>query len=642
MVRIGIIGVGPRGLTVLERIIAHERQRKSAEIEILLFDPKPPGAGCHDPEQSDIHLVNTVAGQLTQFSDASVIDAGPVMNGPSFYQWLQQQMQLGTISPPAGARVSPDAYYSRGMFGRYLLWAFRYISALAPSHVRVVFKQTSVTGAHRDGEDRWILETDDANVRVDYLFLTTGHTKPAARPSDMPSLSPLRGRETLVVDDPYPIQRRLGVVTADMTVAVEGMGLTAFDVLAELTEGRGGQFINDATTGEMRYARSGDEPRIVLFSRSGIPLGARAVNQKGVSGQYKARFLYTAKLRELRSMRKLDFVEDVLPLLLADMEHAYYDAYLRARDGRDLAEKFCGQFTAAADAEARKALVAQHVPPEDRFSWDQLTSPVPAHALHGREAFSQWLLEHLRHDVKEARRGNVDGPLKAACDVIRDLRDNLRAAIDFGGLTEASHRWVLKELMPIMNRLAVGPPLSRIRELLALIEAGVIEADFGPGATCIQPQRGELMRVRATQWADHSCEIDVLVKARIPMHSPKQDASPLLQGLLADGHVRLFYNGSFHPGGIEIDRHHNWVSGNGSVIENAWALGIPTEGIKFYTFVVPRTGVNSTALVDAGRAVGRMLSMICSSGSARTLAPPSVLPTEEEASVFASLYGELL
>ena len=642
--RIGIIGVGPRGLTVLERIVAHERQRKSADLEILLFDPKPPGAGCHDPEQSDIHLVNTVAGQLTQFSDASVVDAGPVMNGPSFYQWLQQQTQMGVIRPPIEARVSPDAYYPRGMFGRYLHWAFRYITALAPSHVRIIFKQVSVDRAHRDDEHGWILETPDAKVRVDYLFLTTGHTKPAmrSRRPELQSLSFPRGRETQIVDDPYPIQRQLAAVTSGMTVAVEGMGLTAFDVLAELTVGRGGQFMTDVTTGEMHYAASGDEPRIALFSRSGIPLSARAINQKGISGQYKARFLHTAGLRELRTVRKLDFVEDVLPLLVADMEYAYYDAYLRGREGPASAVAFCKQFAATHDAEQRKALVAQHIPPEDRFSWDQLAAPVPAHALSGREAFDHWLRDYLQLDVREARKGNVDGPLKAACDVMRDLRDNLRAAIEFGGLTESSHQWVLSEFMPIMNRLAVGPPLSRINELLALIKAGVVEADYGPGASCAYSQRGELMRVRATRWEGHSSgEVDVLVRARISMHSPKQDASPLLQGLLDDGHVRLFHNGSFHPGGIDIDRNHNWISDDGRIVENAWALGIPTEGIKFCTFVVPRTGVNSTALVDAGRAVARMLSMIGGRGSSRSLAPPSVLPTEEEASVFASLYGAL-
>ena len=633
--RIGIIGVGPRGLTLLERIVANERQRPSGQIEILLFEPNGPGAGCHDPAQSDIHLVNTVAGQLTVFADASVVDAGPVVEGPSFHQWLNQQSDIGAGNLLGGARASPDGYYPRSLFGRYLQWAFRYVCALAPPHVQIIVKAAEVIRAHRD-DDAWILETGAAKMRVDYLFLTTGHTKPSRRGAPRAASS---ARETLVVDDPYPIRRNLEAVDSGMTVAVEGMGLTSFDVIAELTIGRGGRFATNAA-GDKRYVRSGREPRIVVFSRSGIPLSARAVNQKGVSNQYRARFLLLQHVRELRATRKLDFVADVLPLLVADMEYAYYDAYLRERIDAAGTAGFCERF-AAGDARERRELVERSIPEPDRFSWQRLAAPVPELALVGRDAFGQWLKAHLLDDVREARKGNLASPLKAACDVLRDVRDNLRAAIEFGGLTQASHRWVLAEFMPVMNRLAVGPPEVRVSELLALMEAGVLEADFGPGAECGAPADGGLMRISAVKWADHSVEAHVLVRARISMHSPQDDASPLLRGLLDDGHVRLFRNGDFPAGGIEIDRNHNWVGGNGHVIRNAWALGIPTEGVKWCTFVVPRPGVNSTAIVDAGRAVAGMLAGLRSGEGERDAHEPLQLRTEAQASEYASLYGSL-
>lgn len=637
--RIGIVGLGPRGLSVLERIVANERRQPSGDIELVLFDPGAPGPGCHDPAQSAIHLVNTVAGQLTLFADPSVLDAGPVMNGPSFHQWLQEQSAIGTLPQLRGLRTSADAYYSRGLFGRYLQWVFRYVCALAPSHVRIIVKKAAVLRAHRDDDGAWVLDTAEAKIRVNYLFLTTGHTKPAAPAPRTARQRPAPGGRTLVIDDPYPMQRALAAVTPEMTVAVEGMGLTTFDVVAELTLGRGGRFNDSAASGEKAYIRSGAEPRILLFSRSGVPLSARAINQKGVSNQYRARFLFADRIRALRAQRPLDFVADVLPLLIADMEYAYYDAYLRERKDELAAVLFCEQLSGA-DAVQRQALIARHVPQQDRLSWAQLAAPVPDSALAGREAFNRWLTGHLRHDVQEARKGNLDSPLKAACDVLRDLRDTLRAAIEFGGLTEASHRWVLSEFMPVMNRLAVGPPATRIAEMLALVEAGVLEADFGPGARCEAAAGGGRLRLSAARWAGHSVAVDALVKARISMHSPQDDASPLLRGLLDDGHVRLYRNGDFHPGGIEIDRQHHWVAENGRSVENAWALGIPTEGIKFCTFVIPRPGVNSTALVDAGRAVQQLLASIRSSqgDAAQPIGGP--LPSEAEASAFASLYGE--
>jgi hypothetical protein len=252
-------------------------------------------------------------------------------------------------------------------------------------------------------------------------------------------------------------------------------------------------------------------------------------------------------------------------------------------------------------------------------------------------------VDHLRQDQIEAKKGNVDGPLKVACDVVRDLRDNLRAAIDFGGLTEASHRWLLSDFAPVMNRIAVGPPVSRIAEMLALIDAGLLDVGFGPGAACHRGGPGDRMRVVSAQWPERSVAVDALVAARVSMHSPADDASPLLRGLLNAGYVRLFHNGAFHPGGIEVCRHFNWVSERGSSVHNAWSLGIPTEGVKWYTFVVPRSGVNSTALVDAGRAVTKMLSMIAGHTTRRPekVTELSSVPSRAYASAFASLHGAL-
>jgi uncharacterized NAD(P)/FAD-binding protein YdhS len=261
--------------------------------------------------------------------------------------------------------------------------------------------------------------------------------------------------------------------------------------------------------------------------------------------------------------------------------------------------------------------------------------------LATRVDFRAWLISYLRQDLVEARKGNIDSPLKAASDVLRDLRDTLRAAIDFGGLTEASHRWLLSEFVPVMNRVAVGPPESRIAEMLALMDAGVLEVDWGPGASCSLDSSGGTLRMASALWPEQAVQVDALVKARVPMPSPKDDVSSLMRSLLDAGHVRLFHNGGFHPGGIEVDRDFNWVSKHGDVVGNAWALGIPTEGVKFYTFVVPRSGVNSTALVDAGRAVEKMLSMIADQAAVRRPVPESDLPTEEYASAFASLYGAL-
>ncbi len=154
-----------------------------------------------------------------------------------------------------------------------------------------------------------------------------------------------------MIDDPYPIREQLACVSPGMTVGIEGLGLTSMDVISELTVGRGGRFHVDAS-GRHTYTASGREPHLAVYSRSGLPLTARARNQKGVSTQYRARFLKLDVVRALRAQRKLDFRNDILPLLWADMQYAYYEAYARLKRDTLLSVLLLNQFVATDSADA--------------------------------------------------------------------------------------------------------------------------------------------------------------------------------------------------------------------------------------------------------------------------------------------------
>lgn len=82
---VAIVGVGPRGLNILERIKAiFECQSIEVELVVHLINPKEPGQGVHITNQTEDLLINTIAGQVTMFSDATVTNAGPIVKGPSF------------------------------------------------------------------------------------------------------------------------------------------------------------------------------------------------------------------------------------------------------------------------------------------------------------------------------------------------------------------------------------------------------------------------------------------------------------------------------------------------------------------------------------------------------------------------------
>lgn len=606
-INIAIVGLGPRGLCILERLIANLKEFSDAsalDINVHLFDPNMPGSGCHSMTQPDYFLVNTVASQITQFSDPSVQDAGPVLPGPSFYEWLVEYKK-DTIK-----ELIQNAYYSRALFGEYLHWVFYYLLDLCPNFINIFHYKKMVLDVSENDDCSWLLHMKEEVINVDFIYLTTGHTfkKPSQGEKDlahqikkMKTINPLLD----MILNPYPVVEQLSNIHQAYSVAIEGAGLTTCDIIAELTVGRGGHFdyINDKFT----YHPSGKEPKILIISRSGIPLSARAINQKGVDGQYKPRIMTVDNIQSLKMQHgKLDFEKHVFPLLYLEMSYVYYMTLIKNQQHQERADQFSEAFINAVDSSTRDKIINQFVAKEHHFDWCKLLNPVPENLNQG--TFMDWLYLHLKGDIKSALQGNVDNPLKAACDVLRDVRDILRSAIDFSSLTEASHLSFIRDFVPMMNRLAVGPPYTRILEWIALMEAEVIQFNLGSLPNYkIDTEKAKFSFTSST-FESPTIHVDVLIKARVEMPSPIDDQSPLMQSMLQKHLLRPFKNGAYHPGGIEVNHHLNIIRANGEVIKSIWALGILTEGCKFYTFVVPRPGVNSTAIVDAGRAVRQMIA----------------------------------
>jgi hypothetical protein len=553
---------------------------------------------------------------MTQFSDDTVRGAGPLLYGPSFADWLASKNSNGIN----GAEIDRNGYYSRALFGDYLRWGFEYLKKLAPPHVTIYLHNYAGVDDLLWHGDHWQVSYDGCAFAADFVFLTTGHARKVLSESERALTQKVeaareRNPRLQLVLEPYPVRNAVSSVTACDTIAIEGMGLTTFDLLSQLTAGRGGKFEpcgKMEPAGRLRYRPSGQEPKILLYTRSGLPLTARAVNQKGVFGQYKPKFLTFAKLDALRREAdggQLDFEKQIMPLLWCDMQFAFCFAYLHQRRDKITALMFSNEFMACDSAAARQALIDRHVDRREQLSWDKLVDPVPALALKSRRQFDDWLRGHMWRDFEHACEGNLDSPVKSACDVLRDVRDVVRGAIDFGGLYEHSHRWVLSEFLPIMNRLAVGPPKERIAQLLALLDAGTVRADFGPGASCALDEESASFVVKS-HWPGESASANVLVRGRASLPGPLEDRSPLMRQLVQRGIVRPFMNGQFHPGGITVDRNMNVVAQDGTAQTTLWALGTLVEGCKFYTFVLPRPGANSTTMVDAGRAVGHMMDAI--------------------------------
>src|SRR5579859_3990114 len=99
---VAIVGLGSRGLSVLERIItlAAKAGPAAGQIRVEIIDPSCTGAGVHAPDQPDYLLLNTTCGQVSMFPDARSVGDDLPEPGPSLYEWVTSR----------GLRMAPDGF----------------------------------------------------------------------------------------------------------------------------------------------------------------------------------------------------------------------------------------------------------------------------------------------------------------------------------------------------------------------------------------------------------------------------------------------------------------------------------------------------------------------------------------------------
>ncbi len=544
------------------------------------------------------------------------------------HEWLAEEGYRrgpsGRIAQGLGEEVGPDEYVPRALLGAYLIWAFNLLVERLGRHCELRRYDASAIDIEQQADSyRIMLSTGDC-INASFVFLTTGHTEhePCSEGQKMQSMlreAKARNQDLAYHGYPYPVAQRLAHVRREHTVAVEGFGLTAFDVIAELTEGRGGRYRQIGDSDELDYVASGDEPQsILVYCRAGVPLGARARNEKGATGQHKPLYFTYAEVQARRqAMGQLDFDEHVLPLLIEEMKLVYYRKLFVEVSGRNESE-FARYLHEQKVNERDWDSIAELFPEARRFNWARTLNPAAGRSYSDASEFGAWLENHLKNDLHQACLGNETSPIKAACDVLRDTRDTLRSAVSLCGLTALSHRKLLHYYAPIFNMLAVGPPKQRVAQALALIRAGILEADFGVRPKCsLNVERGKFQIESVAYTKENKVrEADVLVISRIQANMPLADKSPLMRSLLARGLVRPFMNGDFHPGGIDVTHDFRVVTRSGEAARGMRALGTIAEGPQYYTYILARPGVNAKVVSDAAQCVMDCLAAIASSESA--------------------------
>ncbi|WP_407287104.1 FAD/NAD(P)-binding protein [Streptomyces sp. BP-8] len=526
-----VIGCGPRGASIVERILANvPALYGDRPLDLHLVDPYPPGAGrTWRTDQPGLLWMNSAAEHVTMYPDESVTCAGPPRPGPTTAGWLDAPLHDG-------------AYAARRDQGRYLRHFFATVTRDRPTSVRlflhraraVDLRRTDMDGNSPSGRrQQVILDSGQPPFLADRVVLAQGHTGARAEPapSGLTRIGPGPA-------DPDALER----IPPGAPVLVRGLGLVFIDCLALLTEGRGGRY-ERTPDGRLRYLPSGREPRLHAGSRRGVPLPPKPALLPAPSAPPAPRFATLDACRALLARPGASFTRDIWPLVLAELAWCHYRALFAEQPDRTRMtwDDFDAQYALLlTDAERLAKLAREAVPdPADRLDLERLTAPLAGRSFPDADALQRHFHAHLAA-VLRSRTGAARGVAAALVDALARLGTVIEELWRSGALPPDQVGEALAKFT-LGSYLSSGPPPLRAEQLLALAEAGVVTfvgpdmrveiAEAGP--------TGEPARFRASSPAlpDTVHEATVLLDARLTDPDPAQAADPLLRALTSRGEL---------------------------------------------------------------------------------------------------------
>jgi hypothetical protein len=201
-------------------------------------------------------------------------------------------------------------------------------------------------------------------------------------------------------------------------------------------------------------------------------------------------------------------------------------------------------------------------------------------------------------DLIEALKPGFASPVKAAYEVLRILRDAMRSVIEFGGLSPSSFEDFDRNIRNRVHRVVAGPPVLRSQELLALLDAGIVRAPFGPSPDVEIHESGATITSRSLE-RPYSCTVDYLVQGHLEDPTVHRSASPLLDQLYRSGRIRQFRCGDVTVGSIDLTADFHPVNADGGTESRIWIFGVLTEGARYFNHYIPSPKSRIRAFQDA-------------------------------------------
>lgn len=606
-IRTAIIGAGPRGTSVLERLLARCAAQAGSgpvRLHIDVVDPYPAGPGhVWQPQQSRLFLMNTQSFYPTLIPEDP--DLAPPLAGTTFEQWRARQRRnpspsLSEEELAELAVLEASDFPSRALYGRYLRGIVEELTGNLPDGVSIDFHETTALSVRPSGDGTLDVGlATGSTLRTGSVVLALGHIPSRLNPEQRDLQAAAEHLDLQYLPPAVPADVDWSRIPAGEPVLVRGMGLNFFDTMVQLTEGRGGKFLSNGTG--LRYEPSGQEPHIIAASRRGTPYRAKAALNGYYPESVTLRYFTEAALERFRTAGiRPAFDHDLWPLLHRDALWAYYSTLVRSQPN---AVPDSAAFLAALDEalhphahsaanweDSVESVLAVHVGPRHRLDLPALAAPLAGRSFASRTELDAAVVDYLLDDARRSGLGE-DDPVKMAIGALHHGRAVLKTAVADGGITDES--WVAGLrgwFESFVEGLASGPPALRAEQLAALARAGVVSF-VGPDPKFAVDRRNRTFTAFSPWVHDGPVTAKTMVEALAPGNRISANDSPVLEQLLADGLVRprlmMTVEGApVQSTGLDVVPHpYRPLAANGSVTEGLYVLGLQLSSVQWGTAI---------------------------------------------------------
>lgn len=533
----GIVGFGPKGfyaLASLQKALEDSTSIKPAQLHLFNSHRFFAAGPNYSPDQPEYLLINYSIEHINAWTEQELADSDKL----TFLDWIAKYSNSENL-PKAGD------FASRALVGVYLQDALKIVLQKLPENISVIAFQGEVTGCQVDSSDEVCLELDHIafhpEIKYSSVILTTGHSFPNPSPKGLEC-------NPYFINEVYPTKSWLESITNDDRVAINGLGLTFVDVVLALTEGKGGEFIEQ--NGQITYRASGLEPKDVFaFSRSGIPMIPRSGKSTEVPAELKF-FNPKAEERLERLHGQIDFERDILPLIKAEMEAIWHSTMIKKG--------------------------AQSGELSSSFNFQKFINPLPEDCFSCGDFYQAEMGKLTDFYLNELEEDPSKSLIQQVSSVWRRLLPKITSYYNFDGFTPESKERFENYYLGKFNQISFGPPEISMRKIHALIKKGYLKYHLGRSPE-IETVDNYKFRISSSENGFETIS-DYLIQARIPKNQFPHRNSSLYEDLFKRGLANC-KNPERQSNCPEINRQGQLINRVGEAIPQITLYGTPTEGM---------------------------------------------------------------